>query len=580
MAYTFQISFDGSDYSAVYPAPVTMKGGWVQDTFIWREKIDEFKVCKHDNSTIYDTLKAWFIDSTKFETKIWIKILKDGVQESLHWFGIKWGEIDFDLCTYTVEPLPYDLYSIYLEEFMDVNETVYGLDELRFNLFDWDTANDPWVYTCKYPAQRAVLLEDVIKETINDITSIGTANILSTLLWGDADESGTPATTSNGLLIDYVTSDYSVLRYACLICDYKSLKEIKISDIFEMLRVFQIYPFFDSNDKLRFEHISFFVDKFTDNAAAFTFNDYEQNYSYLLTEIPISEHLELIDGGEDYSTDVDWGELKIIYSSVSNRPDASEIKHSFTDYYTNLSYYYQNTGSFSSFKILGAGFANLVMDNWSNIDMTSFSAARHVLTLTMTAGQYCKSGTFHTTSLYLDCLLQADPGQVVTVGIYNGDTDVLISDTHQYTGNGSYTFTLSSNPDNMYLKVTADGNGNFVGYFILTCDEAYGREINNPWATGKVSTNSVMNGDFCKANILYNYWRDYRLSKAGTMNGSAETFLSTQWLLQQKNVKRYYDTPPEPLYGLSGDYIARINEWTRDLETGYVDMNLTYQEIT
>jgi hypothetical protein len=345
-----------------------------------------------------------------------------------------------------------------------------------------------------------------------------------------------------------------------------------------MLRIFQIYPFFDSNDKLRFEHISFFVDKLTDNAVAFTLNSYEQNYSYLLTEIPVSEHLELTDGGEDYETDVDWGELKIVYSAIRNRPDATEIKHSF-DYYTNLSYYYQNPTTFSSFKALAAGFKNLVMDNWVNGDMASFSATRHALTLSFTAGQYCKSANFSTASISLICTLNSSTWGTLTVGIYDRSSGLLISDTQQFSANGSKTLSIPSPTDDMYLKITADDTGDFAGYVLLEFDPNYEDVYNNPWAVGLKSTNSIMNGDFCKANILYNYWRDYRLTKAGTMNGSAETFLSTQWLLQQKNVKRYYATPPEPLYGLSGDYIARINEWTRELETGYIDMNLTYQEI-
>jgi len=110
MSYSYAISFNSSDYSELIPSnEITMTCEWVQDTFIWREKISEVKIDKALNSTIFDTLNTWFIDPTKFETKIWVKRLKNNVQDSLHWFGIKWGQIDTDLTSYIVKPTPYDL---------------------------------------------------------------------------------------------------------------------------------------------------------------------------------------------------------------------------------------------------------------------------------------------------------------------------------------------------------------------------------------------------------------------------------------------------------------------------------------
>jgi len=166
LIYTYQISFNGVAYSALYPTlPVEMTGEWVQDTFIWRESIKELKINKDLNSTIYDTLKAYFIDNTKFETRIWVKILKNNVQESLHWFGIKWGEIDYDQSYYKVEPKPYDLYGQYLENYMDKSE--YGsLTDAYLDMYSNNSSDYDYLGVINSGDERGELLSNTIKDRI------------------------------------------------------------------------------------------------------------------------------------------------------------------------------------------------------------------------------------------------------------------------------------------------------------------------------------------------------------------------------------------------------------------------------
>ena len=104
--YTFHISFDdGSNYTEFFPTtPLSIKGERAEDFFIIRDSISEIKINRSKNTTVYDTLASWFIDSIKFDTDILIDIKKSSVVKWSFVFGIKMGKPDFELKTYTVTP--------------------------------------------------------------------------------------------------------------------------------------------------------------------------------------------------------------------------------------------------------------------------------------------------------------------------------------------------------------------------------------------------------------------------------------------------------------------------------------------
>ena len=77
MRYTYDISFNGSDYVDFTPSnspKFTVESD--QGQFRYRETCDEFKISKHLNSTIYATLETWFTDDTKYFTEIKIRVKK------------------------------------------------------------------------------------------------------------------------------------------------------------------------------------------------------------------------------------------------------------------------------------------------------------------------------------------------------------------------------------------------------------------------------------------------------------------------------------------------------------------------
>jgi hypothetical protein len=220
-------------------------GGWVTNTFIWREKLSEVKINKANNPAIYTELETWFTDATKFTTRIYIQVLKSGVQESLHWFGIKWGEIDQDRTYYKVSPDIYDNYSNYLQNFLKTEWYPVAIDDIDVQVVNQAAANYPFLCQFAAAGSSSMLLQTFLKDMINEETGIAKANILSTFLFGDNYEDATPATYSNGLLWDYASSDYSFLNYGAVMADAKTLNKMTVEKAFEMLRVINVFPFFD-----------------------------------------------------------------------------------------------------------------------------------------------------------------------------------------------------------------------------------------------------------------------------------------------------------------------------------------------
>jgi hypothetical protein len=569
-----------------------MNGGWVSNTFIWRESIKELKLNKDLNSSVYETLKSYFSDPTKFETQIFVKILKDNVQESLHWFGIKWGEIDHDLTYYKVAPKPYDLYAQYLENNMDRknNASVFDIVKRYVSIYDFSDTN--YAYLAKIgnasvieTAEHAELFEDAIKNTINRSSGLAISEIVSSILWGDDNEEGDPETTTNGLLIDYVTGTYSKLRYALMEYDTKAWREMTIKDIFEMLRVFQIYPYFDSNNKLRFEHISRIISRLESGAVSITLNTYDAGFEYDLTSIPLQEEIKMYNdstSNEDYD---DFYGVPIEYSYIRNRIDAQNIDLTF-EYYSNLVNFIVDRTVFANVKLLISGYKNLVMTWRNDGGIGTYSNTDHAFNIGFSSGQYCQSYDFYCegSTGYTLTVVATTLTEDIVFSIRDRHTGIALSNAVTITSTGTTTDTLTvSNPppiqEDMILRLASAagvGSGQFVGYVLL--EELSGDWYYNPQGEG-ILTDPIANSDFSIAEIQDKYWKDYRLSKAGTMNGVAETFATTQYNLKRKPIKQYFSTVPNPLNGMNdGSNIAKIENWTRNLDSGYIEMQLNYQE--
>lgn len=573
MSYSYTISFNSSDYFPLLPNnDITVKGEWVQDTFIFREKLSEVKITKTLNNSIYTTLESYFDDPTKFETRIYIKRLKNNVQDSIHWFGVKWGKIDEEVATYTVTPHPYDAYYQYLEEGIE-EAGGWSYTSSNLSIYDEGTANYPLLES--YTVYR---LEEILKSKIDVMTAFDSANVVSSFMWGDAYEDATPAETIYGMHKDYVVSMPSVIENAALIATAEELSGMSVMDVIKLFGVFQVYCYLDSNGKLRFEHISYIQNEFTNNAVYLTVPSTFQKYEYNTQELPIREEIEFSRDGDDVDTDFRNDPIK--YSAIRNRIDSTVINKPF-DVFTNAQYYFDN--SLTGYKVLFAGYKNLAM-NWINSNMDAFdSTYNHIILEALSDGvndKVCFTSDFKTSGTLSYSFNITDMTGTVVMSLKKRSTGATIGSavTIDSTGLKTGTFSTSLNDDSFIELRTVASLSSFLQGDLIIEDNVGTMLLRNPWKTCLVSTLRKMNGDFCHANLLYNWWGHYRLSKSGTMNGSARTFLSTQYNLKRDTIKMYYDTAINPLYGINdGVRIGKIAGYTKH-DTGFIELDLTYTE--
>lgn len=574
MKYTYQISFNGVDYTDFTPTnEVKIEGSWIQGTYIFREKISEIKINLSDSS-VFTTLESWFTDPTKFETRIWIKRLNTDVQDSLHWFGIKWGKLDSDLTNYTVSPHPYDLYYQYLEEYINLK---IGTITTTVNVqaFDEGSTNYPLVDDF-----LSYLLSDVIKEKIDALTPLSPNDVVSSFMWGDNYADGTPTDTIYGMHKDYVFTMPSVIKYATILLD--NVYEISIKEIIELFTIFNVFCYFDSNDKLRFEHISYINTQFNTNKIVIAPSSEDQKFEYSTSEIPTLERVTF-DDLEVSAFDDDFSNSDITYSSIRNRVDATEITKSY-QVFTNLKYYIDN--ALTDGRLLLAGYKNLAM-NWLNSPgataMNAFdSDYNHIEMEAIADGvntKKCYTSDFKTAgTLSYSFNITTQSGTVV-MQLKRRSTGSVI-DTLVITTSGLKTGTFAtSNFDDCYieLSVVPSLSGEIVGDLIIE-DNASTNQIRNPWKNGIVSGTSRMNGDFSHANILYNWWYHNRVSKSGVMNGTPSTFFGTQFNLKRDTIKLFHPYAIDMLSGVDdGVRVGMIQSYSK-YDTDYVEFNLIYHE--
>ena len=571
MKYTYEISFNGSDYSDLTPGnEIEMSGEWLEGTKIWRESISDLKITKAQNSTIYNTLESWFEDPTKFETRIFIKILKNNVQDSLHWFGIKWGTLNKDNTTYEVQPIAYDFWGRYFENIFETDATSpTSLSTDTYAIYNED-ANK---------TTRTILFGkpflDWIKDTFCDggICDWPSADILSSILSGDNYEDTSALPTLNGVKKDYVTDDQSVMIDA----GYNVKFTVNMANIFEAVRLFNILAFFDSNDKLRFEHTKFFIEKLEDNAVDFSafIESYDNEFSYEETNIPTTQKLSL--RYEEDQTDVKFSKEFVKYSDVRNRPDMQVIENTFSSF-SDIDYYLDNSQTHD--RLIYSNAVNMVYD-WTNVSMSTFlSSVNSIDAISLNVSSLAKSNYLNIQALKnYPLVVHADTftASIMYVSLRNASTGAAVSNVVNISGTGDTSVNLSTTwGGEAYLRIEIN-TGRFVGY--ITLGRSTSGYYHVPIMDAQIGRTAENNAHFAADNILYQYWNYDGLSRSGTLNGTAYTFNGTQYNLKRKDVHFNYSGVINPLHGFNdGTRIGEIQSWTRSLDTDFYTISVNYQE--
>lgn len=574
MKYTYQISFNSSDYFDLTPGKsITMDGFWEEGTMIWREQISELYITKRENSSIYTTLESYFEDATKFETQIFVKILNDSVQESLHWFGIKWGVLDKHQATYTVQPIVYDFWGQYFENLKDEEIHASSSDTTLYRYYD-TTTNYPSLDS-KTGYTFMTRLRDILQD--GSITWNST-DIVSTFLNGDDYEDASSLDTEYGVKVDYTTEEQSYMIYSG--STYKFLHSF--SGFLSDLRLFNVWCFFDSNDKLRLEHVKFYIDKLVDNAVDYSayIEDYDKVWSYESATIPTTDKIKMTT--EDDQTDEDFIGYDIIYSEARNRPDA-QTRELTSEFFSDMNFY-DDEGLTKTDSLVFSTTLNKAY-KWTNTSMSSFSATKNNLQCTAPGGGagVATSNDFQTVALTgytLKTNMSAISG-TLSISIYDRTTTTIRSNTVNISSTGSASNTLTtlatgSRIDN-YLRISLTASGSFTGWIVL--ENPNQERIDVPNIEGFASSSVKTNGAFSVANIFESWWQDNGLSRSATYNSVANTFNNTEYNLRRKEISVHLSSIPDALHGFNdGSRIAKIEKWTRDLDTDYYTIYLIYQE--
>lgn len=578
MKYTFQILLGGSDYLDLYPnSDVEMTGGWETGTMIWREKISELKITKTKNSAIYDTLEAWFEDKDYFETRIFVKVLKNNVQDSLHWFGVKWGKLNKHLCTYTVEPNVYDIWGHYFEAGKDVPVSTVSGGGFGYTWFVFDSSYE------YLRSETPRLLKFLIKGMVNSASCSEEwpeADVVSSFLWQDNYEDTSAVGTVRGMPLDYVTGIESYIAGAGLIVDAVA----SLTDMMQWLTMFRAFPFIDSNDKFRIEHISFFNEKFIDNAVDFSsyINDSHEVWEYENTNIPVLEKISFNKAEEP--TTIDFKDIAITYSDIRNRSDSPAIDIS-SQIYTDIAALGTEDASDLT---LFSGFVNFVY-MFTDIDMEFITVAKNYFEIEWNVEDgYTKMGSNDMVIEYADTYtFTANITSIsgtFAASLVDRSSSAVISNVIQVstTGVTSGTFTATAAANDAYLLIEGIApplviSGNAEGWITLTEEGTIHRYM-VPVVDGYISENPQTNGAFSTANIVNDYWKDDRVAKSGTFNGVVTAFDSI-FNLRRDTIKIHYAGVIQPLFGFNdGTRIGKIDKWTRMLDTDFYEIDVIYQE--
>lgn len=569
--YRYYISFNGyaGTYTEIFPSnPLQEIGERVDGSHILRKKLSEIKIGQFKNYAVYNLLESWFFDSTKFSTTIFIKVTKNAVVKHYHRFGVKWGKINTTANTYAVESEPYDSYGIYIEPFLDIStDSTYGGATIYH--YDEDTTNHP-VLTWSGDHTN-VILEQFIKNKIAAITGLSSANIVSTFLFNDPYPDTTSPTLINGMYRNYVTNSYNRFKYGFIIMDAATkARDFTLKNILDLLQYVQVYYYFDSNGKLRFEHESYFRDEIDGTTVNLTIENNDVSYKYLRPEMPIVETINTADSTDDE----DFGTSRITYGIPRNIVQQSNDSYSFAVQQMISSLIAETPGTFIS---LVAGYNNLAV-NWIYKDFVG-TITQHVFNIYALPSDIAYTSDIKVINGSVGITIVATTCDAVFTFYMSKRSngvkqtgDVVISSP----GTVSDTFT-SPQYDDMYLVMECiSGSGDFVGYVILT----ESNNMRSVWEAGEVSTDNKLNGPFCVANVLDKFWRDNRLSLSGNMNGSAETFDGTQYNLYREDIRLYY---PDDIYALKGynDGVMTgvADGYTRELDSDFVKINLKFEEI-
>jgi hypothetical protein len=563
---------------------VQINGVWEDNSWIDRVEVDEIRLHKKDNSTVYTTLAAWLTDPTKYSTECFFRIKRLGVDWHTFYFGVRWGKIDKETGVYKFKPQLYDGWFKWIILNRDRMLPFNTDDQFYYDYYDAagtsESALTGITSTDDLPYNMFLLYKRMFE-------FCGVPTIKSTLLNNDTSTVLTPVVT-NGIVMDYVTGLENYFIYSGVMI--KDTLNSTITSILKILDLFNISYFFESDTILRIEHAKYILSQFQDNAVSITFDIDEQEYEYIDESSPYLEQLSFYE--DKTNTDTDFTNQEIIYSKTRTGLSAPLIKNQFNNF-TDVELFESDPTSYDLELILASYYQWIFSLDGSGFDsftstVNTFSGEVLTGDIGVIQSNYFNipsAGQDYDVEVYLTILSGVADSMTVSVQ----DTGLTDITTVENLVAGANTITLVSTGTSTsgMITLTFDNTLGGTGFTvegwvifkpkIIAGNTSYRYRIAR--GLGAISGVDKLNAPFSQANVLDNWYKIYRPTNAGTLNGVAKLFTDSQFIIRRNTKARYYPNDINMKYGINdGTRIAKIERYERDLDSDFVTFTLIYQE--
>jgi len=575
LRYTYDISFNGSNYVDFTPSNKIEFTTSAEDGFLYRTEINEIKISKFNNLTVYATLETWFTDSAKLANEILVRQKKGSTVKWTGAFGIKWGTLNEENGFYQVAPRTVDAMLDIDQSFKA--EATRPTTELQISLINEDDGAD----------EKTTFYGNTLEQYFDTVTtkiaadSGNTYEVVSSSFFNDTLPSGASGS-------DYYQSNLDAV-YAGGVAklDGSSYKFV-ISELFDVLKQFNAFWYVDENSKIRIETLNYFEDLIENYEIDLTNNEIIiPEFEYSITETFIWEKFKTPD--TDTTISPDWDSVNVRYNGYRTQinPEEKVITNNF---YTN----FVKDQSGNSPLCMHVS-ANMVGAFQSILGYKEFETVEDVekLTIDLEYDPTDPGGTTYAKTGYLDTSLLFTFEVIVSYAYGTGnelrlnyndggsgsDVRVLTAGTHSFTKTltAQTHVTLEPNPDAGPYPEGWDNPGSCIATVSLKITRSGRGRI--MWGDGIRTSELVPNNYLSWSNLFNEFWKNGRFSRKGYVSsGSEETFESTIYNKKLREFKIFYEDDIDPLRGVLTDYgVARIESYKRD-ENDMVTFTLTYQE--
>jgi len=609
MAKHYYISFNSVDFTEIFPVnnPIATYMQ-MEGTRVWREEVDEIKLTKTKNSTVYTTLAAYFVDKTKFDDELEIEIYTGlrgtGTLYFSGVFSISDSEIDLEYTTFKIKPRLNDNYRTIIEK----ADTQYDLI-LQSNLLKVSRVG----YSQSF-SMATTWVNGAIGTAFTTWNAVGgtilTSYHASSTICEAYLQSTEGVSTGDIIVVDVSAFDsvassatFNIMQAAGLSITDEGARSIATGQIAFTISETVGTPrlWFQSNPDGESSLVTFsirridadnehtlagtllmtFIENFLDNVTAMYLTAYTGNVlstfidndalpsdapstiDTWITAHPNGNYVSLTENSNELNTAI----LGLLYRWFPTS-DQSEFKLSFNDIMGQLrealQVYWYIDGD-GKFRIEHEKYFVKLVDDSTPIALTNYPMAE----IDARALNYDKARIASVEQFsWAQASNQDFVGQNLIYNNFETTNNTIEHSVNYITTDIKYVI------DNL-SDASSAGMGLYHCQLLTGITDADLYEI--IISTGAITSAAISNAAFSWANLHEKYWTWSRMSENATMNSVATSMQSGVRFLLQEGVNFYYATAINPFTMITTTLTgAAPIEIRRNLETDYIEMILGY----